>query len=117
MTSALTQDQRSQAMDDAVQPLTSACAGIPLTLSTVSAHLSAAVAPGDYVVVLDKTAGICWVAWAASVTIPANAAAAAAGTFAVRDGDVIRAPTGNTDFAAILSGTGNTGSLCLNPLL
>lgn len=99
----------------AAQPTPSQCPGARLTLATSSAA-TASLAGGVYEVVLSLSAAgaLCWASWAASVALPTSGAAASAGVFAIRDGDMICCPSAGSPLACILTGSGTTGELALN---
>lgn len=94
----------------AARPIQSGDLGGYLALSTTSAATANALPAGYYAIALDKSGGICMIAWASTVAVPTSGADLAAGAVPVRDGDVIKAP-GGSKLAAILTGSGTTGSL------
>jgi hypothetical protein len=108
MSGGLTQQQRSDAFDAAVQPLPATAAGFRLTASASSVATSANVVAGQYVVrVKCDTLGVdCWLCWGDTAVIPASAAAGTAGTMSVDNGETVTAP-GSTKVSVILTATAN----------
>ena len=109
----------------AVQPLVATSQAWRLTIAsgasaTIDAGVSSVIPEGDYEILLDKSGGVLWYAWANTITIPATGTQSPASpniVLAARDGEVIRAPSGGSRyFTAMLTGT-NSGEIALVPLL
>lgn len=98
-----------QSIDVAVVPLQTTVQGIAVTLSGSSNASADNVPAGVYEVVLVGTTGLCWIAWAASVTAPSAGHLSAAGTMLVRDGQMVVAPGGTAIAALVSTGTGTLG--------
>lgn len=100
---------RADAEYASVVSLSTACSVYRLTLSTTTAA-TATVTAGRYVVALYTTGGVAYATFAATATLPTSGAAATSAYFALRDGEIVKAP-GALAVAVIL--TGGTGELAL----